>query len=709
MYQEKNIPSSCLDTPQPTTEQFLNRELSWLEFNRRVLHEALDSRTPLLERLKFLAIFTSNLDEFFMKRVGGLKRQLAAGVAPMTPDALSPREQLTRIRQAVIPLLSCQAESFEKVLHPALREHGIHLLSWRDLTPQEKESAHQYFRANVFPVLTPLAVDPGHPFPYLSNLSTSFGITLRHANSDEPLFTRLKIPEVFPPWIRLETSTHDQLRFLSLQELIGNNLESLFPDMTIANVMAFRVTRNADIERDEEDAEDLLEMIEEELRLRRFAHVVRLEHGPNPHPWMLQFLIEELEITEEDVYELPAELDYTSLRTIAELPIPQLRYEPWSPIVPAVLADEEANIFSIIRRNDLLVHHPFESFGATVERFIRTAVEDPKVVAIKMTVYRTGDSSPFMPLLIRAAEEGKQVVCLVELKARFEEERNISWAQALEKAGVHVVYGIVGLKTHAKLTLVVREETEGFKCYAHISTGNYHVQTASTYTDLGLFTCKKEITDDIVELFHHLTGRSFKRDYRKMLVAPLNMRDKLIALIDREIDHAAHGRPAQIIVKVNSLEDYTISRALYKASQAGVKVQLIVRSSCALLPGIVGLSENISVVSVIGRFLEHSRLFYLQNGATHPQDGEFYLSSADWMTRNFLWRVEVAVPIEDPTLRERCWHLLQTLLSDQRQAWDMKSDGTYVQRTPVEPELDIGSHQLLMRLSREQAVRASLS
>lgn len=423
--------------------ELLNRELSWLAFNSRVLHEAIDERTPLLERVRFLGIFTSNLDEFFMKRVGGLKRQVLAGVVPQSVDGLSPVQQLAAIRSAVISMLATQADCFRELLRPALAAEQIHLLPWGRLTDAERAFAHDYFRRNFFPVLTPMAVDPGHPFPFLSNLSLSLGVRLSLPKSDEHLFARVKVPEVLPIWLRLETGEFPgQHRFVSVVELVSQNLNALFPGMELISVTPFRVTRNADVERDEEDAEDLLELIEQELRARRFAQIVRLEHGPNPDPWTIDFLARELELSELDVYELPGELDYTDLQPVADLPLPRLKYEPWTPVIPPRLADEGADIFKVIRTSDLLVHHPYESFSDSVERFVGAAADDPKVMAIKLTLYRIGDSRPLMDSLARAAEAGKQVACLVELKARFDEQRNILWAQQLEKAGVHVFYGM---------------------------------------------------------------------------------------------------------------------------------------------------------------------------------------------------------------------------------------------------------------------------
>lgn len=681
--------------------EFLNREIGWLEFNARVLNESVDSRTPLLERVRFLGIFTNNLDEFFMKRVGGLKKLISVGVPG---KGMTASQQLTAIRNKVKPMIETQASCFKNMILPALAVQGVELVGWKNLSPVETTYAQDFFRNNIFPVLTPLAVDPGHPFPFISNLSVSLGISLRHPDRDERLFARVKVPKIFPQWVRVSSTPNlsgkETFRFVSLQEIIRHNLDSLFPGMELLGVMPFRITRSADVLRAEEDAEDLLAMIEEELRERRFGEVIRLEHGPNPDPAILRFLQEELDVGDEDLYEMAGELDYSSLKPITELNIAALKYESWTPAVPTALADEQTSIFSIIRTSDMLIHHPYESFAASVERFIRTAVDDPKVIAIKMTLYRIGDNSPFIPLLIRAAEEGKQVVCLVELKARFDEERNIYWAQALEDAGVHVVYGIVGLKTHAKIALVVRQDPEGLRCYAHIGTGNYHTENAKAYTDLGLMTCKKEFTDDIVELFHYLTGRSLKKDYRKILVAPVNMRDRFKEMIEREVQNQQKGLASRIIAKMNNLEDHDTILQLYEASKKGVKIDLIVRGFSTLRPKVAGLSDHIRVISIIGRFLEHSRAFYFANGQTNPLLGDFFIGSADWMYRNLSTRVEAIVPVEDSLSREKIWEIMQFMLEDKRQAWEMQPDGSYTRLKPQDPTQEVGAQQKLLNMTR---------
>ncbi|MFI5378199.1 MAG: polyphosphate kinase 1 [Tepidisphaerales bacterium] len=696
------------DGAEPPLE-FLDRDLTWLEFNHRVLHEAMDPRTPLLEQARFMAIFTSNLDEFFMKRMGRLRRAVNTGNVSKRPEEMNPAQIFRLARQKILQLLKQQADCFRSSIEPQLRQHGVYLLRWPDLSEKERDWANHFFMMNVFPILTPLAVDPGHPFPFISNLSTSLGVLLSHPERDEQSFARVKAPEVLPQWIRVNGGNGaTDYRFVSLLELIRQNLQELFPGMRVLDAMPFRLTRDLELEHDDDEADDLRERVEEELRQRRFAQAVRLEHSPNPNPEMLQFLMQELKLTQADIYENPAELDFTDLRVIAQVPLPQLRFEPWVPTVPTALADENGDIFNLIRTGDVLVHHPYESFNASVERFIQAAADDPKVLAIKMTVYRTGDDSPFIRTLIRAAEAKKQVVCLVELNARLDEERNILLAQSLEKAGVHVVYGLVGLKTHTKTALVVRQDTDGIRCYAHISTGNYHVETARLYTDLGLLTCRPEITGDMVKLFHYLTGRSLQRDYERLIVAPGNMRERFLAMIERETSNHLAGKPAYILAKMNSLEDHKINRALFKASEAGVKVDLIVRGFCVLRPGLPGFSENIRIMSVVGRFLEHSRIFYFRNAAENPVDGEFYIGSADWMYRNLLYRVEVVAPIEARPLRERVWELLNIYLNDNRSAWDMKSDGTYVQRQPAKGDPERGAQQVMMALSRQRSVAAGL-
>ncbi|MGZ3721561.1 MAG: polyphosphate kinase 1 [Bdellovibrionales bacterium] len=684
----------------PNAQLFLNREIGWLKFNKRVLFQAKDERNPLLERLRFLNIFQSNLDEFFMKRVGGLQRQFYARVSTLSPDGMTAEEQLKMLRPRVLEINDDIKNLLTQDLLPKLTQHQIFLPTWKDLTEAERDWAKGFFRDKIFSVLTPMAVDPGHPFPLISNLSTSLAVSLQVPNEEDMLFARIKVPDVFPNWIRIPNTDPGVERFVSILEIIRQHLDHLFPRMQIQNVMAFRVTRNADIETDTEGVEDLLEMIEEEVKQRKFAEVVRVEHGPNPDPWLLDFLMDELDLTPDDIYEYPVPLEYKNLSALVNLNLPQLKYKPWTPITLSQLVDESANIFGIIRQNDVLVHLPFESFSTSVERYIVTAANDPSVVAIKMTLYRTNEESPIVHALIRAAETGKQVVCLVELKARFDEERNIYWAQAMEKAGVHVVYGIVGLKTHAKLALVVRREREEFRSYVHIGTGNYHSQTAKLYTDFGLFTTRPEITSEVVEIFHYLTGRSLKMDYNQLLVAPINMKARFIEMIKQETENAKQGMPSGIIAKCNNLEEKSIIEALYEASQAGVPIQLIVRGFCCLRPGEAGLSDNIKVQSIVGQFLEHSRVFYFRSGKENEIDGRFFIGSADWMTRNLLGRVEVVAPVEDKQAREKIWESLQAMLNDRRQTWDMDGNGNYVLRQPLNPAEEIGVHDLLAEKTR---------
>ena len=700
----EHFPAESID--DAVSNDFLDRDASWLEFNRRVLHEAIDERSPLLDRVRFLSIFSNNLDEFFMKRVGAMKRQTAAG-RKRNKDGDSVAERLAMTRTLVLELLELQADCYRDSILPALRAAGVHLLAWNELDEAERVEMKAFFRRSVFAILTPLAVDPGHPFPFISNLSESVGMVLRHPEQEENLFARIKVPEVLPRWVRLNARGDQALwRFVSLYDIIRHNLEDLFPGMRVMQTTLFRVTRSADLDLDPSSGEDLRDLVEEELRQRRFAPVVRLEFAGHIDTSMRQLLEEELEVSLDDIYHVEGELDYQDLGPIADLNIPQLHGEAWVPTIPPALLDPEADIFSIIRKNDILVHHPYESFTASVERFISAAADDPKVLAIKMTLYRTGDESVFVHTLIRAAEARKQVVCLVELKARFDEERNIQLAHALEKAGVHVVYGVVGLKTHTKTALVVRQDSDGLRCYAHIGTGNYNTQTARQYTDIGLLTAKTEITDDLVELFHYLTGRSLQRSYRKLIVAPVNMRDHVLELIYREIDHRRSERPAHIIAKMNSLEDRRVCEALYAASSAGVEIDLLIRGFCCLRPGVPGLSDNIRVISVLGRFLEHSRITYFRNGSEDPVEGEFQIGSADWMYRNLLARVEVAVPVEDRAHRQRLWEILQVMMADNRQAWDMHHDGSYVQRRPAAGERDRGTHQVLMEQTRQRNTAA---
>ena len=677
--------------------RFLNRDLQWLEFNCRVLAQADDPHVPLLERVRFLAIFGSNLDEFFMKRVGGLCRQIDAGVASPAWEPLSPEDQVTLIRERTIAQNIEAQRLWRDVLVPGLAAREIHLLAWNDLTKPERVEVEAWYRRNLFPILTPLAVDPGHRFPFISNMSVSLGVMLRRPGESEQLFARVKVPEFGGHLYRFA----DSKRFVPLQEVIAHNLDDLFPGMEIIKVLPFRVTRNAETERDNEDAEDLLELIQQQLRERRFARVVRLEVATKGGDRVQRFLEEELELSDDDIYEVDGLLDWGVLNEIADIDAPELHWPTWTPLAPPGLEAEDADIFGLIRKQDILVHHPYQSFDHSVERFIEAAAADPKVLAIKQALYRTSGDSPFIPSLIRAAEAGKQVAVLVELRARFDEARNIVWARKLEDAGVHVAYGVVGLKTHTKVALVVRQEADSIRCYAHVGTGNYNSKTARLYEDIGLLTCDPAITEDLVGLFNYMTGRSRQKDYQRLLIAPVAMKRRFLELIDEEVEFHQRGQKGRIIVKMNQLEDRSVTDALYRASKAGVSIDIICRGFCCVRPGVPKLSESIRVYSTIGRFLEHSRIFWFGRGAADPLDGEFYIGSADWMYRNLNTRVECATPIAIREHRERLWQILQMHLNDRRQQWRMASDGAYTRASTAgvaeHSDALVGPHVLLMR------------
>ncbi|HRC71029.1 MAG TPA: polyphosphate kinase 1 [Candidatus Competibacter sp.] len=690
---KKDHPASAAEQPLASREGLLahawiDRDLSWIDFNGRVLHEALDERTPLLERLKFLAIFTSNLDEFYMKRVGLLSQK-----------------RLAEVREKVLAQLERQARCYQDLL-PRLAEQGIFLAEWEQLTAAQREEAATLFDRDVSPALTPLGMDPAHPFPFMSNLSTNWGFILRNPETDEFVPVRVKIPTVLPSWIRLTADTEaDQHRFIRLENLIRHSTDALFPGMELINATLFRILRNAEVELDDDDDDSLREAVEEALQQRRFEPVVRLDLAPDAHPALRQGLTERFELDSAEVYELPGLLDYTGLFQIAGLDVPALRDPDWKPLPPPRLPNEEVDIFRVIQAGDLLLHHPYECFDTSVEDFISDAAVDPQTVAIKMTVYRIGDDTPFVQSLIRAAEAGKQVACVIELKARFDEERNLRWAKQLEKVGAHVTYGVMGLKTHTKVALVVRKEKGGLRCYAHIGTGNYHVKTARLYTDVGLLTCDPAITADVVNLFHYLTGAARTPRYQRLLIAPTNMRQRFLERIEREIDNQRAGRPARIVAKMNQVEDLEMARALSAASQAGVPVDLIVRGFCCLIAGVPGWTENVRVRSIIGRFLEHSRIFHFANGQEDPADGEFIIGSADWMHRNLSARVEAATPVADRTAREQLWEILEICLHDDRQSWLMQPDGTYIQSRPAKNAAGpaaTGTHAWLMELTRQR-------
>jgi polyphosphate kinase len=686
---------------QPSREdRYLNRELSWLEFNRRVLSEATSESNPLLERLKFIAIFDGNLDEFFMKRVGGLKQQLASNVRELTPDGSTPRKQLQEIDGIVRPLLDEQRRILFDDLLPQLREQRVKLLAWDELSRSERRFAQEYFERHVYPILTPLAVDAAHPFPFISNLSLSLAVAVRHSDEEQPRFARVKVPQGLPRFVPVP----DSLRFVRLEELVAHNLERLFPSMEVLAAYPFRVTRNADLARDEETAEDLLEVIQEELRERRFATVVRLEVEKGMPDWILQVLCSHLGCG-QDVYPVRGFLGLRDLFPVASLPLHHLRYKPWTPVSHPRLSappGEEVDVFAEIRRGDLLVHHPYDSFHTSVNRFIASAALDPEVLALKQTLYRTSSDSPIMKSLIRAAEGGKQVAVSVEIKARFDEANNIEWGEALDHAGAHVSYGHVGLKNHAKLALVVREEADQPRCYTHIGTGNYNADTAKLYTDLGLLTANPVIASDVVKLFNMLTGYLHRPKFEKLLVAPVNMKSRFLALIRREIKHQKAGKGGHLIAKMNGLEDPDVVDALYEASQAGVEIDLVVRGICRLRPGVPELSETIRVLSIVGRFLEHTRLYYFANGG----DPEYYLGSADWMSRNLRYRVEAVVPVEDPALQSELRQILDHQLADNVQAWQLESDGSYTRRAPGPGEEARSSQEQLMERALGHSARA---
>ena len=666
-----------IEHARSSTELFNNREIGWLNFNLRVLQEAENAKNPLLERIKFLAISSSNLDEFFMKRVGGLKRQIAYGLTPKSSDGQTPKKQLQMIAKALAPMLVQQNGLYQFFQKELLRK-GCEIVHFKDLKLQEKKHLKKYFLEQIFPILTPLSVDPGHPFPFISNLSISLGVSLQQtqAADDEKIFARVKIPKLVEQWIPIEETQ----KYIHVIHVVQAFIDELFPQMKVKGTIIFKVTRNADSDREDEDTEDLLAMIEEELRQRRFAEIVRIEFANCTDPWLKTFLMRELELREEDIYSLPADFDLTDFNLlVSQLHWVEDKFPKWSPVVPQILM-EQTSIFEQIRKADILIHHPFESFSATVERFISDAAKDPDVLAIKMTLYRTGDESPFIKSLIEAAENGKQVVCLIELKARFDEHRNIIWAQELERAGVHVVYGLVGLKIHAKTSLVVRKENKKVVTYAHIGTGNYNVSTSRFYTEVGLLTADTRITSELLELFNYLTGKSLKNDYQHLLLAPINMFQKFKDLISREAEHAKKHKPAHILCKFNNMEENDISISLYEASQAGVKIDLIVRGFCCIKPNLKKLSDKISVQSTLGRFLEHSRIFYFRNGQENPIDGDFFIGSADLMYRNLHARVEAIIPVYDRTAKEKLWEILNLYWNDQVQSWSMKSDGSYVKK-----------------------------
>jgi polyphosphate kinase len=673
---------------------WIDRDLSWLDFNDRVLAEALDDRTPLLERAKFLAIFTSNLDEFFMKRFAILCQAKSD----------EQRALFNQLREKLLPMLAMQAECYRQTIIPGLAANGVFLRRWDELTHEQQHEASTYFDTNVSAALTPLVVDPEHPFPFLSNLSTSLVFKLHDPERGDTMYARLKVPTVLQQWVTLSAGLEPGQKLLvPLYEVIRGNVGKLYAGMKLSAMSIVRITRDAEVEIEDESI-SIRELVLEQVRQRRYEPVVRLEFGPEADSAVKGLLRERFELTEGDIYDMAEELDYTTLFELMGLPLGgDLRDAPWTPLQPPSIPATHGPLFAAIQAGDILVHHPYESFDASVEHFISAAADDPQTVSIKMTAYRIGDDTPFVKSLIRAAEQGKQVACVMEIKARFDEERNLHWAAELERVGAHVTFGLAGLKTHAKTALVVRKEAGGLKCYVHIGTGNYHVKTARLYADFGILTCDPRLTKDAVNLFHYLTGHSHDPGTTTLLVAPSTMRPKLLQLIAREIEHHKAGKPARIVAKMNQLEDPDIINALVEASKAGLPIDLIIRGFCCLRPGIPGITDNIRIRSIIGRFLEHSRVFYFANGHKHVVDGDFYIGSADWMYRNLSKRIEVVTPIFAHGPRKKLWEFLDVCLRDQRQAWMLGADGKYTQLNPPAdgegPEV-LGTHQTMMNLTR---------
>lgn len=694
--------------PMPSVP-LLNRELSWLAFNERVLDEARSERWPLLERLKFLSISETNLDEFFMIRVAGLREQLLAELVEPGDDGMTPAEQLKAVRSAAERMEADQSAVLMRDLLPKLEAAGIRILECKDLDDVRREAAQRWFRSNVLPVLTPLAVDPGHPFPFLSNLSLNLAIEVRNPESDDVKFARVKIPQTLPRLLSLREIVEGKKRvkpekaeFLLLESLVQANVGELFPGLEILSSHLFRVTRDADIEIQEDEASDLLSTIEQEVRRRRFGAVVRLEISPDAPKRVRKLLMRQLEVGEGDVYEVAGLLGAGDMMALTKLDRRDLKDPPFVPAVPAVFHDPDASIFAAIRKGDVLLHHPYESFQPVLD-MIERAADDSKTLAIKMTLYRTSSESPLIPALIRAAENGKQVAVLVELKARFDEENNITWAKALERAGVHVVYGVVGLKTHAKIALVVRREKDEIRRYVHLGTGNYNPATARVYTDFGLLTCRPEFGEDATRLFNSLTGFAGKLTYERLVTAPKDLHRTVVEWIERETAHAKAGRPAGIRAKMNALVEPKVIAALYEASKAGVPVELVVRGICCLVPGVAGLSENVRVRSVVGRFLEHSRFFVFENGGAR----EVWCSSADWMQRNFFRRVEIAFPVLDEGIAKHlATEVFPSSWKDDAGSHELGADGRYARRAPEAGTPPFSSQQTFLDESRRRVLHA---
>ena len=683
-----------MTSPKINNETYINRELSWIDFNKRVLELATEEETPLLEKIKFSSIFSNNLDEFFMVRVASLKSQVEGGISKRSQDGKSPEEQLIEIRNYLDPILKTQQYKTKQYIEDDFKKENIFILEYKELNERQKVWINNYFTTAIFPILTPLAVDPSHPFPFISNLSLNLAAIIVDSESDKEQFTRIKIPgESISRFISIPIELHNnestKYTGIAIEQIIANNLSMLFPGMSVKEYSFFRVTRDADLELRDLEADDLMSALEEGLRKRRKGgEVVRLEVSTNTPKVILDLLQEGMNIDKENLYQIEGLLALDELIELTNFNLPKLKFREHQGVTHNSLKNSQLreqeeldtrnnsnfkSIFSIIRRSDLLVHHPYNLFSTSVEEFINQAAEDKQVMGIKMTLYRISKDSLIIDALIRAAEKGKQVMALVELKARFDEDNNIQWAKQLEQAGVHVVYGVIGLKTHTKIALIIRKEKNRLRTYFHIGTGNYNSKTSKTYTDFGLLSCQPELGQDLIELFNYLTGFAKQQSYRKLLVAPVTLRSGIEKLIKREINYAKNGLPAKIIAKMNSLVDPEIIKLLYIASQEGVKIELIIRGMCCLYPQKKGLSENIKVTSIIGRFLEHSRIFWFNNDG----DAEVFIGSADWMRRNLDRRVEAVTPIEDNKIKKEIKHLLDSYLEANKDSWNMQSDGSY--------------------------------
>ena len=708
-----------MTSPKINNETYINRELSWIDFNKRVLELATEEETPLLEKIKFSSIFSNNLDEFFMVRVASLKSQVEGGISKRSQDGKSPEEQLIEIRNYLDPILKTQQYKTKQYIADDFKKENIFILEYKELNEKQKVWINNYFTTAIFPILTPLAVDPSHPFPFISNLSLNLAAIIVDSESDKEQFTRIKIPgESISRFISIPIELHNnestKYTGIAIEQIIANNLSMLFPGMSIKEYSFFRVTRDADLELRDLEADDLMSALEEGLRKRRKGgEVVRLEVSTNTPKVILDLLQEGMNIDKENLYQIEGLLALDELIELTNFNLPKLKFREHQGVTHNSLKNSQLreqeeldtrnnsnfkSIFSIIRRSDLLVHHPYNLFSTSVEEFINQAAEDKQVMGIKMTLYRISKDSLIIDALIRAAEKGKQVMALVELKARFDEDNNIQWAKQLEQAGVHVVYGVIGLKTHTKIALIIRKEKNRLRTYFHIGTGNYNSKTSKTYTDFGLLSCQPELGQDLIELFNYLTGFAKQQSYRKLLVAPVTLRSGIEKLIKREINYAKNGLPAKIIAKMNSLVDPEIIKLLYIASQEGVKIELIIRGMCCLYPQKKGLSENIKVTSIIGRFLEHSRIFWFNNDG----DAEVFIGSADWMRRNLDRRVEAVTPIEDNKIKKEIKHLLDSYLEANKDSWNMQSDGTYTKNQILNDKKKYIQEKIIKQYKKEE-------